>query len=216
MGQISETTRQQGRCVILGGAPTNDSMLKLLHPDDFIVAADAGWQTARRWKRPVQLAVGDWDSAPRPQMNCQVIDLPVEKDDTDTHFAAQLAQEHGFAEVLILGGSGGRLDHTLANFSTLLYLAQAGIKAWMADQDFCAWALWQNQLEIKRTENSYLSVFPWGGPAFGVTLSGVKYPLQKAQLSQSFPLGVSNEILSDHAEIEVLRGGLLILCTHKT
>lgn len=199
------------RCVILAGAQTEDSLCALLRPEDFLLTADAGWQTAQRWGLFPDLAIGDWDSGPHPPPAVPCIDLVPEKDDTDTHYAARLAAEKGFGEVLILGGTGGRLDHTLANISTLLFLTNRGVRAQMADARTFLTVLQNGTLSLRHRAGYYLSLLPLAGEARGITVRGVKYPLENAVLHAEYPLGVSNCITEESAQITVSDGSLLIL-----
>lgn len=179
---------------------------------DCVIAADAGYLTARRFGREPDLLLGDYDSAPAPAGAQR---LPAEKDDTDTHFAAKKAVELGARRVTILGGTGGRLDHTLANFATLLYLARSGVEAVLADASTEVRALLPGTYRFARRDGWYLSLFPLEGNASGITLRGVKYPLCGAELRADFPLGTSNEILAPFAEIICTAGALLCVFSKK-
>lgn len=203
------------RCVVLGGGPIAEEDVALIRPEDTIWAADAGLRAARRFGLHPLLCLGDWDSCPAPQRAQELICLPAEKDDTDMHYAARLLIDRGFREALLLGGIGGRLDHTLANLSTLLFLARAGISGWLVGEGAAATVLCEGTIRLPRRENCYFSVFPAEGGAQGITLSGTKYPLSDAQLTAQFPLGVSNEILEDWAQITVQSGALYLLYSKK-
>ena len=96
------------RCVIFAGLAVPPHLCQDIGPQDVILAADAGWKTARALGFAPTLALGDFDTAPAPK-GPDVLRLPAEKDDTDTFFAARKALEMGCSEVLILGGIGGRL-----------------------------------------------------------------------------------------------------------
>ncbi len=73
---------------------------------------------------------------PCPQQDTDdIVVLPHVKDDTDTEYAAKLAAQKGFDEVLLLGALGGRrVEHTLANLCTGLGLEQRGIRAALQDE----------------------------------------------------------------------------------
>ena len=118
---------QQTRCVIVSAAPLAASMKKLLRPGDYLIACDGGYRSTRQLlEREPDVILGDFDSAPEPEGSGAVV-LPRVKDDTDTHYAAKLAVEKGFSQVLMLGALGGhRLEHTLANIGTGLWLAKQG------------------------------------------------------------------------------------------
>lgn len=55
-----------------------------------------------------------------------------------------------------------------------------------------------------------VSVFCHSDRAEGVTIQGLKYTLQDAELTNGFPLGVSNEFIGERAEISVKKGILLV------
>ena len=138
--------------------------------------------------------------------------LPVEKDDTDTLAAVRLGLERGCTEFHIYGGTGGkRLDHTVANFQTLLFLRRQGGRGFLYDNDF-VWTVLENEsITVKKTvEWGLLSVFSLGDRAEGVTETGVQYPLTDGTLANGFPMGVSNHILEDEAAVSVRHGALLL------
>ena len=117
------------RCVIIGAGPVDPEQKELFLPGDYVIACDAGYRNAAALGVAPDLIVGDFDSAPRPEAENLVV-LPAEKDDTDTHYAARLAVEKGFDEALILGVLGGaRLDHSLAAIAAGLWLAKTGAES---------------------------------------------------------------------------------------
>ncbi len=198
------------KCVIFAGMPVSAAMRRFWQDADTVIAADAGYETARRLGVEPDILLGDYDSAPRPPANAKTWVLPAEKDDTDTYFAARKAIELGADEVAILGGLGGRLDHTLANLQTLVFLAQNGVRAQLVDEANEATALLPGAYRIPARQGWYLSLLSAGEAARGVTLSGLKYPLHEATVTHSFPIGVSNEFVADTATVR-FTGGILFL-----
>ena len=203
------------RCVVLGGGPIEEEEIALIRPEDTIWAADAGLRAARRFGLHPALCLGDWDSCERPQRAEELICLPSEKDDTDTHYAARLLVQRGFREALLLGGIGGRLDHTLANLCSLLFLVRSGVSCWLVGQGAAVTVLQNGTMRLPRRENTYFSIFAADGSAQGISLAGTKYPLQEAELTAGFPLGVSNEILADWADVTVREGALYLMYSKK-
>lgn len=199
------------QCIVFGAMPVH-SLPAGIQKDAFIIAADAGIRSALALGLTVDLAVGDWDSAAREEISAkEIITLPHEKDDTDLHFAARCAAERGFEEVRFLGGIGGRLDHTAANFGTLRYLAQKGIQAFLQDEDHLCTVVVEGSIRIPQEDGFYLSVFSMDRQSSGVDLSGVYYPLQDAVLHSDFPVGTSNEFTAPEALVTVKKGALLII-----
>lgn len=185
------------------------------HPDrpgDFTIAADAGYQVCLRERIVPDLLLGDFDSMQPPADFDAVRRLPVEKDDTDTLAAVRTGLEMGGGEFFIYGGTGGRrLDHTLANLQTLLFLRRRGARGWLYGDDFL-WTVIENEaLKVPKTvEWGLFSAFCLGDRAEGVSESGVQYPLTDAVLTPEFPIGVSNHILEPEARISVRKGALAV------
>ena len=123
------------RAVILSAVPVSTALCRYVQPGDFVVACDAGYRNAERLDLRPDLIVGDFDSAPQPKTEHETIVLPHVKDDTDTQYAAHWLLEHGYDEITLLGALGGaRLEHTLANLSTGLYLAKNGVNVLLANE----------------------------------------------------------------------------------
>ena len=179
-----------------------------------VIACDAGWHNCEVLGLTPKLVLGDFDSSERPA-DGDVQVLPTEKDDTDTHYAARLAREQGYTHLLLLGALGGkRLEHTLANLSTGLWLAQQGADVTLADVNTrVSFVLPGQPRSYPKTDKLYFSLFPMEGTADGVTLTGAKYPLTGASLTANYPLTVSNEWAGDAIRVETARGALVVLET---
>lgn len=195
--------------VIIGSMPVDDSLRDIAAAADILLTADAGCETAARWKLTPDYAVGDFDSTKVPDLP-NVTVLPTHKNDTDTFYAVRKAVSLGAGTVKLLGCTGGRIDHAMANLQALVYLAQRGIQAYLIDKNDTVQVLLRGTVSIPKKENCYLSVLPVTSRATGVTLRGVKYPLQNAVLHHNYPIGVSNEFAAPNAEITVRTGGLYI------
>lgn len=155
------------------------------------------------------LIVGDFDSCDTPEFDVEVIALNPIKDCTDMEFAVERAVEKGFSDILILGATGGRLDHTFANFALLGDFKQKGINITILDDYHKIYTLKDEAHNVQKN-NRFLSVFALGGFA-EVTLEGVFYPLNKYKLSPFQSMGVSNEITDPNAKITVTDGTLLVM-----
>lgn len=179
---------------------------------DFVIAADAGYRTCRQVGIVPDLLLGDFDSMDQPTDFANVERSPVEKDDTDTMLAVRTGLARGCTEFYIYGGTGGkRLDHTLANLQTLLFLRRRGARGWLYGDDF-VWTVIENEsLTVEKTvEWGLFSAFCLGDRAEGVDEVGFQYPLSGAVLTPEFPVGVSNHIMESTASITVRRGVLAI------
>lgn len=179
---------------------------------DLILAADAGYELCLRLGiQPTQL-LGDFDSMEQPKDFENVVRLPVEKDDTDTMLAIKAGLSQGCKEFYFYGATGGkRMDHTIANLQSLLYLRRHGAHGWAYDDDF-VWTVIENEtLTVdKCVEWGLLSIFALGERAEGVTEQGMQYALNDGEVSNAYPFGVSNHILEERAVVSVKNGTLLV------
>ena len=199
------------RCFIFA-AGTFFGLRELPRPGDLIIAADAGYHTCRSIGIVPDILLGDFDSMPEPETTAHTIRLPVEKDDTDTLAAVRVALERGCGEVHIYGGTGGsRLDHTLANLQTLLFLRRKGVHGYLYDNNF-VWTVIENEsLTIRKTvEWGLFSAFCLGDQATGIDETGFQYTLSNGTLTPDFPMGVSNHITAPEASITVRSGALAV------
>lgn len=179
---------------------------------DLVIAADAGYLVCLREQIMPDLLLGDFDSMAPPADFAHIRRLPVEKDDTDTLAALRTGLEAGCGEFYIYGGTGGkRLDHTLANLQSLLFLRRRGARGFLFDNDFL-WTVIENEsIRVAKTvEWGLLSAFCLGDRAEGVYETGLQYPLEDAVLTPDFPVGVSNHILEPEARVSVGHGALAV------
>lgn len=206
------------RCVIFSACPVQPELKRLLRADDFIIACDAGYHNCERLSCKPNIIVGDFDSAPCPvQDDDEIVILPHVKDDTDTEYAAKLASEKGFDEVLLLGSLGGkRIEHTLSNLCTGLGLERRGARATLQDErSRITFVMPGESRRYPKEAYFYLSVFPMEGKAEGVWERGAFYELTDAVLDAGYPIGTSNEYAegSDCITISTRKGALVVVET---
>lgn len=201
-----------GRCVIVAAGELEDiNLIKInILPADYVIAADAGYHYCRRAGIVPNLIVGDFDSADLPETEAEVIKLNPVKDATDSETALLEAEKRGFTDILFLGATGGRLDHTFANITLVAAAKHRGVCLTVLDAQHQIFALRNETAHLKRGAYKYLSVFAFGGECT-VTEKGVYYPLDRYCLSSCSALGVSNEIVKDEAEITVHTGTAIII-----
>ena len=201
------------RCVIIA-AHMESKILEVikLREDDFVICADGGYSAACAEGITPNLVIGDFDSlSGRVAEGIAVERTPPEKDDTDTLLCLKRGIELGCEEFIILGGMGGRLDHTFANLQALAYGNAQGCFVLLAGKQNLATVISEETVNIPRMEGWKLSVFSLGDYCEGVCESGVKYPLQNAVITNTFPIGVSNEFTAESATITCGKGRLLII-----
>ena len=185
------------------------------HPkaDDITVAADSGYENAKKLGDSVQILVGDFDSfdTSKIQGRPEIIEVPAEKDFTDTQLAVETAIKKGANDIVIIGGISGRLDHTLSNIAILKDLSDRGIYALITDGKNRARYIRSTSTLIARSGYNYLSLIADGEKVKGVSIEGCKYPLDNATLNDKYQYAVSNEIVGNCALISVKKGGLYII-----
>lgn len=203
--------------IIFSGGEIFDYSVVSLNSDYTVICADGGLYHCEKLKIIPDIVIGDFDSF-KGEINpeCKVIKSSPEKDDTDTMLCVKYAIENGAKIIKIYGGLSGRLDHTVANIQTLKYCAERNISAVI--DDGLNRALIQGEKSIcqyTKDNSEYFSLFSLTDKVFIRELSGVKYPLKNYYLTSGFPLGVSNEITSDIATLEVSGGYVLIIFSKK-
>ena len=179
-------------------------------PSDCVIAADGGFLRLQEMGVRVDEVIGDFDSLGFQPEHPRVRRLPTEKDDTDMLFALRVGIDRGFREFHLYGGTGGRLDHTLANIQCLLWLAKQGCRGYLYGKSAVFTALYDGEIAFQAREEGIVSVFALGGQANGVTIQGLKYTLNDASLACDYPLGVSNEFIGREARVAVKDGALLV------
>ena len=217
-------SRMTQNCFIFGAgvydAAADGSLLPLPvfpAPGDLVIAADGGLSAVRRLGIKPKLIIGDFDSLGHvPEAACgeELLQLPVEKDDTDMRAAMREGMSRGCSVFHLYGGMGGRIDHTLANIQCLAWLAANGCRGYLFGGGNALTAIRNERFAIPKglpfsLRRGTLSLFAQGGDAHGVTVAGLAYTLQNAVLYRDIPLGVSNEYRGGNAEITVADGTLL-------
>ena len=195
-------------CSVICGAPCSSFPKELVQ--GYVIAADRGLDYCLAAGITPDLAVGDFDSAHRdvPE-NIECVRVSPIKDDTDAALAADIAAERGYREIRFICALGGRLDHTLGNIQLLYNLKKRGIRGSLISEDTEVFFLMNESGRIPKNDG-YMSVFSYGDSA-EISISGVKYPLDKATLTNDVTLGVSNEITEEYAGITVHKGAALIV-----
>lgn len=177
---------------------------------DYLLAADGGLTHMQALGLTPNGIIGDFDSLGYVPQGAQV--FPVEKDDTDSMLAVRKGLSLGYRRFVIYGGlDGQRLDHTVANYQVLCYLAQQGARGYLAGAHYMVTAIRNSCISFPAEAAGTVSVFCMGTDARGVTLKGLHYPLEKGILTAGFPLGVSNRFEGVSASVSVEDGTLLIM-----
>lgn len=202
-----------GTCLIFCAAGF-DGLVKAAGKDDYILAADGGLTHVQSLGLKPHCILGDFDSLGYAPTDSTV--FPVEKDDTDAMLAVKKGLLLGYREFLLYGSlDGPRLDHTVANFGALQYLADRGATGYLVGKDYLVTVVKNGALRFDKSAEGVVSVFCMGQDAKGVTLRGLHYTMENGTLTAGFPLGVSNHFIGQASEISVEDGSLLVLFDRK-
>ncbi len=179
--------------------------------DDLVIAADGGYDTLLKLGKDCDLLLGDMDSVSSNISEKEKILFPIEKDETDMFLAYREGKKRGYSVFRLYGGVGGRIDHTFANISLLIYAKKAGDVITLVADGYEIFAIKNERITLSGKCGTTFSVFAFEGEANGVTIEGAKYETKNATLTPAFPLGVSNSFLGDECAVEVENGTLLIM-----
>ena len=212
--------KDQKRCVIVGGAPIIDyqNLIPYLREDDYLVFCDCGLKHLQRLQEAKgsalvpDLIVGDFDSMEEPKADCEVIKLPVEKDDTDVSYCIKEGLKRGFKSFEIYGALGGaRLSHTLANIQLLSMIKDNGAEAVLSAGGTGIFLMRKGEsVFIEKNDIRSVSLFSLSDESI-VSTDGLKYPLKNGKLGRCFPLGVSNSFEKESAQITVHEGEIAVV-----
>ena len=207
---------ERKRCVIVAAGKTesDDILKKNIFYDDFVIAADAGYTKLKAAGITPHLIVGDFDSSDTPENDIETIVLSPIKDCTDTQFAVSQAVERGYNEILVIGGLGGRIDHSIANFAVIAEYKLKGVNITLIDENHVIYCL-KDEEKTVTSKDSYFSVFAIGGNAT-ITLKGFYYEVDNYELSPFASIGVSNEVADETATVSVNDGIVLIIEASKS
>lgn len=186
---------------------------------DKIVAADGGARHLRKMNIIPDIVVGDLDSMDNETLafiekhNVTLIRHPVDKDATDTELAVQWAMENSATSITLLGVTGTRIDHTLANIFLLEKITRAGVLCKIVDDNNEIYLL-VDRIELTGEPGDFLSIIPLTRTAGGITITGVDFPLDNAGIPMGSSLGISNRFCGTTARI-FIKSGMAVVTKSK-
>ena len=198
-----------------GDLPNLEKARALLRDDDFIIAADGGTRHVLALGRTPNIIIGDLDSAtfdlrPLTEKGTQIIRYPRDKNETDLELAIQHALNLNPEQIIILAALGGRLDQTLGNIALISNLQPATcnlkLDNGIEEVFFC-----RDKAKVTGVSGDIVSLIPWQGEVTGVVTTDLKWPLQNETLYPQKTRGISNEMTSGTATVQITSGLLLIV-----
>lgn len=207
--------------IVTGGSVTSSLLLDTIkeYKDSYIIGVDRGLDILRECGITPNLAMGDFDSASEESReffedNPSTVIFKPEKDFTDTHAAVLRALEMKPESVMLLGATGSRVDHMLANIGMLKLCVVGGVEGFILDDNNRIRMIDKHcKLEKKSLYGKYISCIPFSDRVTGVSLEGFLYPLTDATIIKEDSIGVSNELREEEGHIYVDTGYLLVMET---
>lgn len=201
------------KCAVISGAPENS--LSYYHKylaGRFIICADSGYEKCARLGILPDVIIGDFDSSPQPDVNCEIVCLQVRKDDTDTFHCVKEAISRGYEDIVILGGIGSRIDHTYSNILSVNYCFDRNINCELVNEKNKLSVI-SGMTTISKGEYAYFSLFALFEKCTGLSITGAQYDLNSAELEPFDQFTQSNGFKDDKVKIEIEKGKIiLILC----
>lgn len=183
----------------------------------FIIGVDRGALILIKQGICPHLSIGDFDSVTTSELekikesSLELIQLPSEKDETDTEVALNYLLNKKVSSINLYGVIGGRIDHTLANIRLLLQFAKKGLALTLVDKGNYLTVLAPGNYEIQSPRLPYISFFALESTVTNLTLANLKYPLINYQLKQDDIRCISNETISSSFSVSFDTGYLLMI-----
>ena len=205
------------KCVIIasGDLEYTNNIIKIIKDTQLIICADGGARHLRALDILPHVMIGDFDSiAPDDKLyfkknKVKTITFPSKKNQTDSELCVSWALENNATDITLLGVTGVRLDHTLANIFLLKKLAGLQIPARIINKNNEIHIV-TNFIKLKGRPKDLLSIIPVTQKVTGVTLKGLEYPLENATLKMGSSLGISNSFKGNYACVSLEKGILIV------
>lgn len=196
------------RAIIICGGNVGEYIGDYLKDGDFVICADSGFDSAKKYGIKPDIIIGDMDSVKSKIESENTRIYPTRKDFTDSELAVFYAKEHGFDSVLMFGMTGTRMDHTMTNISLLKHFY--GLDACIIDSNNEIYAV-DSEISIKGKKGDVISILPFDENTGEVTSCGLEYPLCGEALKFGEGRGVSNVMTENECRVSVNNGAVLVI-----
>lgn len=217
------------RGLIITGGTLDLELLKQVYDQyhyDSVIAVDGGLASVAQLSLEIDDIVGDMDTVDSEvlkwyeervkngEAEIKIHRLNPMKDMSDTQEALEIMMERQVEEIYLIGATGTRLDHVLANIHLLYRALVNNVKAYIIDKNNRIQVINQEiEIEKENAYGTYLSLMPFTSQVSKITLDGMKYPLKDYTLAQGDSLCISNEIVEQKARIRFESGILIVMET---
>jgi|BioPla2DNA2_1021312.scaffolds.fasta_scaffold01405_21 thiamine pyrophosphokinase len=182
----------------------------------FIVCADGGAAHLKKMGFIPDVLVGDFDSIDTEHLQyyrekkVEIFKYPKEKNMTDTELAVDVAIDRGCRDIVIIGGTGTRLDHMLSNIFLLKKILDRGVIGRVVNEHNEIF-LTADSVEVVAQEGYSLTLLPLTEKVEGITTKALYYPLRGETIEMGSSRGVSNKFVADKAQISITSGILAVI-----
>ncbi|HPL98308.1 MAG TPA: thiamine diphosphokinase [Bacillota bacterium] len=205
------------KTVIISGGEIKDYEFcsGIVRSADRVICADSGTRHAMNMNLTPDVIIGDMDSSPAwyidffRKKGVEVIQYPKEKDKTDTHICVEYALDFS-TEIILLGATGSRIDHMIANISLLMLGIRRNIPISIIDNKNCIRMI-GDSITLKGNKGEFFSLIPYTGKVEGLSTRGAHYELENAVMELENPYGVSNYFEEETVSITIKKGFLLVI-----
>lgn len=205
------------KCIIIAGGmlESTEDYRSLIRSAQLVICADSGAAYMRKINLLPDVIIGDLDSIRDEDRyffeskQVRIIQHPANKDATDTELAVSLAIRQKVDDITLIGWSGTRMDHTLANVLLLKKLSEYRVPCRMIDAHNEVWLI-TDHMDLAGIPGELVSIIPLSEKVCGVTISGLEYPLENATISMGSSIGISNRFVTNIARISLEKGILLV------
>lgn len=180
---------------------------------EYVICADGGLEKAEYLNLSPDIIIGDLDSVTPSALKqyevTEIVKYPAEKNYTDMELAIEHAANKGYKDIVLVGATGSRLDHTMANIFLIEAYYKKGVKIKIIDNNNLVQIV-TDKMEIRYKKNYFVSIIPMTDIIEGITLEGFKYPLYNVNVQRGSTLCISNQILEDKGIISLSKGNALV------
>ena len=189
----------KGAVLIANGKVSKTNYItKIIDSNDFFISIDAKLENLKELGVKPNLILGDLDSALINDLDSQieVVELS-DQNKTDLEKSLDYCKENSIKKVVILGSSGLREDHSMANI--LIASTYSDILHIELITSFYR-IIFVRENTIINAPNAPVSIISLSSDN-KITTSGLKYDLNNEKL-KSFSNGISNEVNGDNFTAE--------------
>ncbi|MBK1810617.1 thiamine diphosphokinase [Clostridium sp. YIM B02505] len=201
--------------IVAGGkAPDKELFLREIEDANYLIAADSGVNVFYKYDVCPNVLLGDFDSAKHEAIDAfkevEIVKFKPEKDFTDSELAFKHAIENGADEIVLLGCTGTRLDHTIANIGLLKSALDLNIKAMIKDENNCIFLVSKDTV-LQGSHGQTISFQAFGEKVGNFYIVDAKYPLQDYSLEFGDGRTVSNEFIDKSIKITFSSGTVMVI-----